>query len=700
MKNLKKIVILSIIILIVFLIFDHFCFLPLAAKIKRNFSTRASLVINDRNNKTISTKPNQYGNYALRSGAYPDDLKKLLIRKEDKYFHYHLGINPISLVRAGFYYFARGKNFTQSTITQQLIKILLNNENNRSKKNKLKEIAYALALELHANKDEILNMYLNTAFLGNQAEGFESASRLYFDKPAEKLDAADTIRLLATLNNPSQANPFQADNIKFATGLAELLNVDITKNKLEIIIKQKAWEAFRASLADQSAFEINNLISETKNLKFTLDSELNEKIRAIAKNDVSRYYEKEVLSAAVAVIAINPDGKSNELIALIGSPDPGLDSDGYRINMALRPRAIGSTIKPFIYAKGFEKGLRPYTLVDDREYKYTIQTGFAFYPKNYDYQYRGLVDLHYALANSLNVPTVKVLEYAGLEDFNDLLLKNLEFKPVQDIGNYQLGIALGELEMDLLTLADYFTVFPNQGKLLPLKIADNTCYRQGNTNCGSAKEIFAPEYVALVNKILSDRRTGMDEFGENSNLNLPWTDYAVKTGTSREYHDSWTIGFTRDYVACVWVGKAEDAPMDKVSGASGAGAIWRDVMNLLHASAYDNSRQLDFSRVAEWDDKGKIQYGLKGDDFAKQKNLLADTDLILSPHDGDEFEFEKNMAIPLKATEKAEWTINGQVVSQDQEFIFYPKKSGKYAITAKTGLNAEEIWIRINVGEE
>src|SRR3989338_2381195 len=138
--------------------------------------------------------------------------------------------------------------------------------------------------------------------------------------------------------------------------------------------------------------------------------------------------------------------------------------------MAIKPRPVGSTIKPFIYLKGFEKGLRPYTLVNDREYKFPIATGFPLYPKNYDGAYRGIVPLHEALSGSLNVPTVKTLEYVSLSDFYSFLEHTLGFKPLQTWDSYQYGIALGGLEMDPLTLAHLMTTFGNQGELTPLKL--------------------------------------------------------------------------------------------------------------------------------------------------------------------------------------------------------------------------------------
>jgi membrane carboxypeptidase/penicillin-binding protein PbpC len=360
--------------------------------------------------------------------------------------------------------------------------------------------------------------------------------------------------------------------------------------------------------------------------------------------------------------------------------------------MAVRPRSIGSTIKPFIYFKGFEKGLRPYTRVEDREYKYIIDSGFAFYPKNYDYEYRGEVDLHYALANSLNVPTVKVLEYFGLEDFYSFLSDDLSFTPVQPLPNYQLGIALGELEMDLLSLSYYFSILANSGYLQPLEICQSgDCSFPVLANLDVDKKIVDEKYIQLVNKILSDRQTGVEQFGIRSDLNLLFGNYAVKTGTSREFHDSWTIGYTPDFIVGVWVGNSDERPMNNVSGSAGAGRIWQEAMNLLYNSEHNHRNSFDFSKIKEFSIDGNLVFGLLEDDFTDAYSKLLGNNLMLEPHDGDVFLLEKNTQILLKARSTVSWLINGAPLAGGEEAIFYPQVAGRYEIKAVSPNGVEEI---------
>jgi len=437
------------------------------------------------------------------------------------------------------------------------------------------------------------------------------------------------------------------------------------------------------------------------NCNLTIDKELTENLREILKRNLLSLYEKDAVNGAIVVIKL----PENELLSIVGSPDSKVSSLGYQINMAKETRPIGSTIKPFIYLKGFENDLRPYTLVEDKEYKYTIGSGFAFYPKNYDYEYRGEVNLHYALTNSLNVPTVKVLEYAGIDNFNKFLLDDLEFSPAQEIENYQLGIALGGLEMDLLALSYYFTIFPNEGNLLSLKVfgdghpAGCPSPFATSTNFSQNKKIAAEKYIQLINKVLSDRKTGIEQFGMKSNLNLPQDNYAVKTGTSREFCDSWTIGYTPDFLIGVWIGNSDNTPMDRVSGQTGAGAIWNEAMNLLINSEYNKKTPFNFNLIKEFYKNGNIEYGLVNDDYEKNKNLLENNNLILNPHDGDIFLLEEITQIPLRAREEVEWSVGDKFIGVGKEIILDVEDFGSYEIRA-VGEDGKEEIVEIFVEEE
>ncbi|HEY4515546.1 MAG TPA: transglycosylase domain-containing protein [Candidatus Paceibacterota bacterium] len=627
----------------------------LAHNFNQRFDSFRSSIIYDRHGKIIAILPNKNGNYSRPIDKMPLDFEKLLLEKEDKYFYFHIGVNPVSTIRALWHYLIGGRG-GGSTITQQLTKIVLGNERERTLGNKLVETFYALSLEMWESKRAILDMYEESVYLGNLTQGFAEGAYVYYNKPINDLDESGWQALINTLSNPSVRKPQASGEYKHNT--------------------PTFFELGSASLAC------------TKDCTTTIDLDLTIKLREIVKRYVNMEYDRGVKNGVLIVLK-EPE---NEILALIGSPDPESTKDGAKINMAIEPRPIGSTVKPLIYARAFEKGMRPYTKIEDREYRYNIGTGFALYPKNYDGKYHGTVTTAESLANSLNVPAVKTLEYVGLADFYNLLTNKLSFHPLADLSTYQLGIALGGLEMDPLTLAHYLSTFVNSGELKPLKLINNQTYETPMSRATEAKQIFDPSSIALINKILSDRTLSVDQFGAKSSLNLPQNNYAVKTGTSRDYHDSWTVGWTPDYLVLAWVGNAENTALNQVSGQSGAGDIWHEAMSVLANSEYNKNTPFDFSTI-----KNVIvpslnnanilttSWGLPGDIVSKHIDLLFDKTLITSPHEGDIFDLTQKVSIPLVATEDVDWHVNNAFLGHSKTLTFSPSLPGRYNIRATDG---------------
>jgi penicillin-binding protein 1C len=673
--TLKKLfILLSLILLFSFFIWAYF-----QQKILTEiYQKQKSTVITDRNGEIIIVLPNQKGYRNQPIQEIPKRFKELLIKKEDRYFYYHFGFNPFSIFQEGISRLGFGSRKGSSTITQQLVKILLGKEKERNFKNKILELFSAISLEIFKSKEEILRMYANSIYFGNQVQGIKEASQFYFGLSPEFLTDGQILQLLATISSPSENNPLKNTNKEIAPNLAQKLKLDSSRLVFDDVnqIKKNAENYSE----NEITFELKPFLQNLNSNQLTIDKELTKKLREIVRRNIEELRFKNAKHAALIVIKL----PENEILALIGSPDPNSLENGYQINMLERPRPVGSTIKPLIYLKAFEKGLRPYTLVEDREYKYITALGFPLYPKNFDWKYRGEVNLHYALSNSLNVPAVKVLEYVGLENFYQFLEKDLEFRPVQDFRNYQLGIALGVLEMNLIDLTKYFTIFPNQGILKDLKI--DFAQKQ------SEKLISKPEYIQLVNKILNDRKTGIEQFGLKSDLNLFQENYALKTGTSRDFKDSWIIGFTPDFLVGVWVGNAENEPTDAVSGQLGAGKIWSETMELLFNSPYNKKTQFDFPLVKEYNYKGNVEFGLEGDNFEKALFALKDNSIILTPHDGDRFLLEDGQII-LKAKENVDWFLNGELIGKGKENIFVPQEEGVYQIIAAKGNFQEKVKI-------
>jgi penicillin-binding protein 1C len=661
----------------------------MANSLKILYREQASKVVYDRRGKLIQIQPNGKGYYDQFITDTPTRVKTLLLKKEDRFFYFHLGVNPFSIVRDIIDWLITGKRNGSSSITQQLVKTLLANENQRSIKIKIKELFYTTALETHASKDEILTMYLNSAYFGKLAQGLKQASFEYFNVPPENLNEAQTLALLSALNNPSQSQAGTVANLKRAKNLAKLFRLNIPDDDFANLQLTKQSQSHNTD----ASFELSNLnLNCGQTCKLTIDANLTQNIRGILKRNLSLSALDTADNGAVVVIKL----PENEILSLVGSPDPSQSSLGRQINMATEARAIGSTAKPFIYLKAFQKGVRPYTLVDDSEIKYQIAGGFDFFPKDFDGQYRGLITLHQALSNSLNIPSVQVLSYVGLPEFYKFLREDLGFKSQQPLENYELGIALGGLEVDPLTLAYYFSLFPQQGWLKPLKI-----YEQGNRQSPflpppnaqgleTPKQVGKQAYVELVNKILNDRDTGVEQFGIKSSLNLPFKNYTLKTGTSRDYHDSWTVGYTPDFLVAVWVGNSNNTPMKQITGLSGAARIWAEIMQVLENSEYNKNTPFNFSEVKEYKIGGSLDYGLEGDDVEKIKQLLLRNNLLLSPHDGDKFLLLKDTTIPLSATSGVSWAINGKFFSRGQTATWRPENAGTYTIEADDGRGKKE----------
>lgn len=639
------------------------------------YNSLESVRMDDRNGITLTLSPNTKGVYAQYTSALPPRVKELLIKKEDRFFYFHPGINPGSILRALYQYTNNYRISGSSTITQQLVKNLLGNEQNRSLFNKIVEMFYSVDLELFASKDEIVTMYANTAYMGYQVQGLSSASELYFDKKLDALSDAQITTLLATLSSPSTQNPWQDKGARAAENLAKKLGIHFDASLLNIVKKRPYAPPRNFELA--SMREGCMTTCET-----TLDSQITDSLRKILNQHVQKGWDAGARSGAIVVIKL----PENEILSIVGTPDTKSHENGQQINMAVQHRPIGSTAKPFIYLEGFTKGLRPYTLVNDREYKFPIGSGFPLYPKNYDGAYRGWVTLHSALSNSLNVPTVKVLQYVGLNNFYDFLEHSLGFIPLQDLDTYKYGIALGALEMDPLTLAHYLSIFPEGGVLKPLRL-----YLKGATTQTIAtpmsklipeKQVADPALTQLVSKVLNDRLAGVQQFGLSSSLNLSQSNYAVKTGTSQDYHDSWAVGYTPDFLVVVWFGNPDNTPLKHVTGQSGAGGVWHDAMELLMSSPYNKKTPFDFSHVRDFSIKGTADFGLVGDTPADHRNLLPDDTLILSPQDGDTFLKETYTSIPLISSENVSWYSNKKFLGTGNRIIFAPHEPGDYDIKA------------------
>ena len=240
--------------------------------------------------------------------------------------------------------------------------------------------------------------------------------------------------------------------------------------------------------------------------------------------------------------------------------------------------------------------------------------------------------------------------------------------------------------MDPLTLAQLLSLFPANGTLKPLQLyLSGTTTRTITTPMSKVwctKKVADAAYTQLVTKILNDRLTGVQQFGLASSLNLSQSNYAVKTGTSQDYHDSWTIGYTPDFLVVVWYGNPDNTPLQHVTGQSGAGGVWHDAMEILLNSPYNHKTPLDTSSVREIPIEGSLDFGLAGESVADHRNLLPDNTLITSPQDCDTYLKESNTRIPLVSPEDVSWYVDGALLGTGTRVFFSPTQANDYTIKA------------------
>ncbi|MFA6601671.1 MAG: transglycosylase domain-containing protein [Candidatus Paceibacterota bacterium] len=571
-------------------------------KLAELYEQNQSVSIVDRKNQLLVLLPNQKGNYALYATSSPQRFTELLLRKEDRFFYSHLGVNPVSIGELILAKIGLGNRRGASTIEQQLTKLLLEQENERTLANKSIELLSVLPLDIFTSKKDVLLQYCNTIYFGNRLQGIETASQAYFGKPADNLSDAQIIQLLASLGNPSYNNPLLGNNIDSALRLATTLDVKVTKDSF--ISPEIASKNVRRFLAQEESFELSAYIPKDpaeKIIKVSIDKGLNNKIRAIVKDAQASLASRDAHNLAVFVLKL----PGNEILSMIGSADTTASDFGQQINMLQKPRQVASTIKPLLYAKAFAMGVRPDSLVDDIPYTYKTFDGRTLYPKNYDNKYHGRLTVEYALANSINIPAIKTLQFVGLDNFA-YFLEKLGYSDVKKVHDHQLGAALGTIDMTLPQLTHFYSIFPSGGKLQPLRLFSDTSLND-HFFPGEEKQVIDPQYTELITQILSNRYIGMDQFGYVSDLNLPFKNYALKTGTSDDYRDSWVIGYTPDYMVGVWVGNSDNTATKNLSGQSGAGEVWSRIMQLMSQTSYDHKTAFTFDHIDSVQDAQKSE---------------------------------------------------------------------------------------------
>lgn len=551
--------------------------------------------IYDRNDKLLFNVYTDQNRTVVPLSEIPNNLKLATIAIEDKDFYKHKGFDVYGIARATRKTVFEGSLQGGSTITQQLVKsVFLSPERTISRK--IKELYLAFRVEMAFPKDKILEMYLNQVPFGGTAWGAAAAAEQYFGKKVEDLDLAEAALLAGLPAAPSYYSPF-GQNPQRAKDRQKL----VLKRMVDehYISQEEADNAageelhFRPAITDIKAAHFVMYVREYLADKYgeavaaqgglkvrtTLDLDLQEKSEKIVRENIEKLKGLNVSNGAALVTK----PKTGEILAMIGSKDFFDTSIDGNVNVTVASRQPGSAIKPINYATALERRLiTPATIILD--VATTFSTGPRPYrPVNYDGKYHGAVTVRNALGNSYNIPAVKVLALNGVSEMIKKA-KEMGISTFTDESRYGLSLTLGGGEVKMTEMATAFGVFANSGEKIELtpilKVEDSKGRVLEEYKPKAGKRALSSEAAFLISSILSDNGARSAAFGPSSFLNIKGKTVAVKTGTTDDKRDNWTIGFTPSYLVATWVGNNDNKPMNPslASGITGAAPIWNEIM--------------------------------------------------------------------------------------------------------------------------
>ena len=579
----------------------------------KNYPNKISTKIYDRNGVLLYQIFQDENRSLVRIKDLNQNTINAFIAAEDKDFYKHHGFSLSGMIRAGYKNLRDQKVEGGSTITQQLVKnTLLNNEKTISRK--IKELVLAIKVELTFSKEEILEIYLNQVGFGGPAYGIEEAAQQYFGISSSDLNLNQSAYLAGITRAPSRYSAF-GENIN--QGL-------IRKNQvLEQMLKNNfiSSEDFEKYTNEDLIFRTskNNILAPhfvmlTRDILYkelgenivnhgglsvytTLDTNIQNNAQKLVSNEIEKLKRLNVNNGAALIT--NPT--TGEVLSMVGSKNY-FDLAGHgQVNITTSLRQPGSSIKPLNYALAFEQGKKPTDTIEDKPINIIYNNNQVWSPKNYDGKFHGTVTLKQALANSYNIPSVLLLKENGINNFATFTQK-MGITSWGDESRYGLSMALGSLEVKMTDLATAYSAFANQGIVTPLKLISKVVdsnnkeiYVSGcitnteaenssktNSDPCARKRVISPKTASDITDILSDNQARSSAFGLNSVLNIKGHKVAVKTGTSNDLRDNWTIGYNNEFLVATWVGNNNNQPMSNIaSGITGASPIWSSIFNSL-----------------------------------------------------------------------------------------------------------------------
>ncbi len=595
-RQKRKFIICSFLLLLIIGAFCFFWGIPFPTRLgSKNFPVSSKLY--DRKGKLIYEIYTEKKRTPIKLEELPEYLINATIAIEDKDFYKHPGFSFTGILRASFNTIFKKKLQGGSTLTQQLVKnALLSPE--RTIRRKIREFVLTMIVEALYSKKQILEMYFNQIPYGSTAYGIEAASELYFNKSAKDLSLAEASLLAGLPAAPTRYSPFGA-HPELAKGRQETVlrrmleeghlnqeQVDeVKKEKLEFAqiqplsaphfvlwVKEQLVEKYGEKKVEQGGLRVTT----------TLDLDLQEFSQNTVTTELDKLKNFNVKNGAALVTR----PASGEILAMIGSKDYFAQDEDGKVNVIFAKRQPGSSIKPINYALAFKDGkITPSTTLIDVPTCFLVSGQPLYCPRNYDGQFHGAPQARFALGNSYNLPAVKVLALNGIDNFVKFA-QRMGITTFTDSSNYGLSLTLGGGEVRPYDMAVAFGVFANQGIKQPLtailKVEDwkGKVLEEIKIDDLEGDRILTPDITFLISHILLDNNSRSAAFGGSSYLNVAGhPEVSVKTGTTNDRRDNWTIGYTAQVLVVTWVGNNDNTPMTgSVSGISGASPIWNKVI--------------------------------------------------------------------------------------------------------------------------
>ncbi len=654
--------------------------------------------------------------------AHSATLQEAILRSEDKRFYQHSGVDWLALGNAIVGQLKGEASRGASTISMQLVGMLvpeLQRQNgSRAYTQKIQQLFYAMALEGSWTKQQILEAYMNLVPLRGEVVGLAAGAQTFFQKYPDNVNRRESALLAAMLRAPN------ADMTKLVQRSCALIkpdSCDYLERFVSNALKQRhsQW----VDSPTDAPHLARRLISQYRaqhipvpeNLPSTIDYALQRFVKERIQSRLLELFTERVSDAAVVVL----DNKSGEVLAYVGSS--GELSTATDVDHANALRQAGSTLKPFVYAYAFDKKrLTAASLLNDDQLSLPVDTGL-YIPQNYDRGFKGWVSVRTALASSLNIPAVQTLTMLDVEHMRDILVDM--GLPLNESGEfYGYSLALGSADVTLLSLTNAYRGLANGGQYrpvswLPQQNTDLSVDKQSASNLVNVKQVLSHESSWIIGDILSDRQARSLTFGLDSALSTPfWT--AVKTGTSKDMRDNWTVGWSSHYTVGVWVGNSAGESMRNISGVSGAAPIWHDIMKYLHRDLPSLATLPPEQVVSQY-----IHYEPNLEP-SRQEYFLANTEMklvrlagvdshatamfISAPSQGTIIAIDPDIPreqqllkieakyLNQQVATDVYWALNGQKIGEKNP-LFWSVKAGRYTLTlyAKDGKKVDEVAFQV-----